>query len=167
VDVGGGSGNLSIAAVRACPELRATVVDLPSVAKIASRFVAEAGVAERVSVVAADVTREPLTDTYDVAVLKGFVQTLSADEVRAALRNVAPAIEPGGVIYIMGRVLDDSRLSPVGAVAMNLVFINIFDGGQSYTEREHREWLAEAGFVEIVRERLPDGSDMMRAVKAH
>jgi cyclopropane fatty-acyl-phospholipid synthase-like methyltransferase len=162
-DIGGGSGHFALAVVAAYPGIQATVVDLPNVTRFAGRFIQEAGMADRVSVVSADITREPLTGSFDIAVLKGVLQTLSAEEARAALRNVAPAIVPGGMLQIHGRMLDDSRLSPPDAVGMNMVFLNLFDGGQSHTEREHREWLREAGFVDVVRDRLPDGVDVLIA----
>ena len=33
--------------------------------------------------------------------------------------------------------------------AFNLILLNTFDAGQSYTDAEHREWLSAAGFVDI------------------
>ena len=34
----------------------------------------------------------------------------------------------------------------------DLIFLNTFYAGASYTEGEHRAWLQAAGFVDIVRE---------------
>ena len=42
----------------------------------------------------------------------------------------------------------------------------IYDQRQTYTEREHREWLKEAGFADFERKILPDGFSMVRARKA-
>lgn len=165
VDVGGGSGGLAIAMTEAWPDLRATVADLPSVVPITERFLGEAGAGDRVRVVAADVVAEPPPGTYDVAVLRALVQVLGPDEARRTIRNVAAALEPGGRIFILGRILDDSRLSPVPSVFSNVVFLNVFPGGRAYTESEHREWLSEAGFVDVVREAHPDGRGSIRARK--
>jgi SAM-dependent methyltransferase len=165
VDVGGGSGGLAIAMTEAWPDLRATVADLPSVVPITERFVREAGAGERVRVVAADVVAEPPPGTYDVAVLRAVIQVLGPEEARRTIRNVAAALEPGGRIYIIGRILDDSRITPVPSVLSNVVFLNVFPGGRAYTESEHREWLAEAGFVDVVREAHPDGRGSIRARK--
>jgi hypothetical protein len=54
-----------------------------------------------------------------------------------------------GALFIVGHVLEDSRLSPAAAVGINLVFLSIYDEGQAYTETEYRIWLAEAGFSDI------------------
>ncbi len=162
-DVGGGSGGLAIGACEASPGLRATVVDLPGTVGIAKDFIGESGVAERVEVSRADVTRERPEGSYDVAVLRNLIQVISAEQARRAIHNVSQALEPGGRIAIVGRMLDDSRLSPPGMVTFNLVFINIYDDGVAYTEQEHRDWLAEAGFVEFDRQALPDGNEMVTA----
>ena len=74
-------------------------------------------------------------------------------------------MEPGGTIYIEGSVLDDSRVSPLDTVGFNLVFINIYDGGQAYTVQEHRDWLTEAGFEDMERITLPSGSSIVTARK--
>ena len=70
-------------------------------------------------------------------------------------------------IYIAGQILDDSRTSPPEAVGFNLTFLSTFDAGESYTESEHREWLGEAGFVDIERANVPlaGGLGLMTARK--
>jgi Methyltransferase domain len=91
------------------------------------------GVSERVNVVAADVLSDPLAGSYDVAVMKGLLHVLSPQDARRALKHISAAVNPGGTIYIIGQILDDSRLSPLEAVGFNLTFINVFDAGESYT----------------------------------
>ena len=155
LDVGGGSGGLAIALTESHPQLRATVVDLALVTPFTKRFVEEANASDRVEVVTADVVRDVLSGSFDVAVASKLTQVLSPDEVRATLGNVANVLEPGGVIHLFTQVLDDSRLSPEEAVSFNLVFLNVYDHGQAYTEQEYRDWLAEAGFVDFERVPLP------------
>ncbi len=150
-DVGSGAGGLAITIAKACPHLQATAIDLPLVTPIAQKLVEEEGAVDRVNVLAADVTSGPLPGSYDAAVLKGLLQILSPEEARLAVKNIAAAINPGGTIYIVGSILDDSRTSPPDAVGFNLVFINRCETGESYTEQEHRDWLSEAGFVDINR----------------
>ena len=164
-DVAGGSGGLAIAVTEACPHLRATVVDLPTVTPITQRYVAEAGAAVRFQVMTADVVNEHLTGSFDVAVLRNFIQVLSPDQARRALKNVSQVIEAGGAIYILGQVIDNSRISPLETVGANLFFLNAYDEGQAYTEQEHRDWLAEAGFEGFQRIILPNKSSIVTARK--
>lgn len=165
IDVGGGSGGLALAVAAATPQLRATVIDLPSVTPVTRRFIEEAGMAERVAVVTGDVVRGELSGSYDVAVLRTFIQVLSPDDAQRALHNVFRVLEPGGSIYILGSVLDDSRLSPPQTATFNLVFINIYDEGQAYTDHEYRHWLTKAGFGGIERVYLGGITSLIAAHK--
>jgi hypothetical protein len=114
----------------------------------------------------ADVVTGPLTGSFDVAILRSFIQVLSSDQARRALRNVGQVIEPGGAIYILGSIIDNSRLSPPEIVGHNLYYLNIYDEGQAWIEQEHWEWLAEAGFTEgFERTILPNGTSIIRARK--
>ena len=166
IDVGGGTGGLSITVAEECPNLRATVVDFPAVVPVTQRFVNESRVADRVSVEAADVANQSLSGAYDVAILSNFVPVVSPNDILRTLQNVFQVLEPGGVVYIRDRgTLDNDRLSPESVAVNNLLFINIFEKGQARTETERREWLAEAGFEDIEREALPNGISIMRARK--
>jgi predicted O-methyltransferase YrrM len=165
LDVAGGGGGVSIAACTICPYLHATVVDLPSVIPITRELVSEAGMLDRITMVAADICDRPPEGTFDVAVLRNFIQVLSSDSARRALHNVSQALESGGVIIIWGRVLDNSRVTPIESVLQNLVFLNQYDKGQSYTEHEYRDWLTESGFVDIQRKQQSGGHSVIIARK--
>ena len=143
-DVGGGSGGLAMGACEACDDLRSTVVELPGTAVITAEFIAEAEMAARVAISSADVTSEIPQGRFDIAVLRALVQVLSAEQAQRAIGNVGEALESGGTIAILGRMVDDSRVSPPTDVAFNLVFLNVYDDGCCYTESEHREWLEQA-----------------------
>jgi hypothetical protein len=94
-----------------------------------------------------------------------LLQVLSPEDALQALRHIGAALRPGGRLYIVGRILDDSRHARVDTVGFNVVFLNIFDDGRAYTEGEHRTWLTTAGFAEIERVSLPEGVSIMTARK--
>jgi SAM-dependent methyltransferase len=142
-----------------------TVVDLPTVTPITQRIVDEAGAGKRVRVVTADVLSDGLAGSFDAAILSSVIQVISRDKARRVLKNVCKVIRPGGVIYIRGDILDDSGVSPPASVMRNLIYLNVYNEGQAYTEREHREWLKEAGFADFERKVLPDGFSIIRAGK--
>ena len=70
------------------------------------------------------------------------------------------------MVYIIGHILADSRLSPQEMVAMNLMFLNTYDQGQAYTEGEHTEWIEKAGLEKVERKLLPNGMSIITARKA-
>jgi SAM-dependent methyltransferase len=150
LDAGGGSGTLAIAMTEIHPDMTATVVDLPSVVPITEEFVTRADAGEKVKVVAADLTCDPIPGMYDGAIIGSVIQTISAEEARQVINNVGKVVNPGGRLFLFGSgMLQDSRLAPRAAVEINLVFINVYDEGQSYTESEYRGWLEEAGFEDM------------------
>jgi hypothetical protein len=151
VDVGGGAEGMALTLTQAYPHLQATVVDLPSVTPITQKLVAEAGATDRVTVLAADVVYGPVPGLYEVAVVRELLQVLAPDEAQRVIQHMGAALTPGGRLYIIGQMLDDTRTAPLEAVGFNLIFLNTFYTGESYTEREHRAWLRAAGFVDIAR----------------
>jgi SAM-dependent methyltransferase len=166
LDIGCGSGGLAIAFTEMYPHIAATVVDLPTVTPVTQRFVAEAGATERIQIASANVVEQSLSGRFDAAVLKAFLQVLSPGDARQTLKNVYASMNPGGKIYIMGAgILDNSRISPPELATLNIVFLNIYEEGQAYTEQEYHDWLIEAGFNDFRRERLVDGSTVIVARK--
>jgi SAM-dependent methyltransferase len=151
LDVGGGSGGMAIGMVNANPSLTATIFDLPSVTPITQQFVDQNNVGDRIEVLAGDAVHDLPPGPFDAIVARHFIQVLSEEENKSFLNNAARVIKPGGVIYILGWVLDNSRLTPENAVGFNLVLLNDCENGQTYTEDEYRSWLNEAGFVEFER----------------
>jgi len=112
---------------------------------------------------AADVLSGSINGSFDAVVMRDFIQVFSQDETRRAIKIVTKAVEPGGKLYIVGRVLDDDHLSPASALSSNLFFLNIYDGGPARTERQHLEWLTDAGFESIKRDVMPDGRSVIVA----
>jgi ubiquinone/menaquinone biosynthesis C-methylase UbiE len=166
LDIGGGSGGLAIAVTDAIPNIQTTVVELSTVTPITQHFIDEAGAGDRIKVVAADVVHDSLPGSYDAAVMTAFLQVLSPDDARCALKNVSRVMNPGGEIYIRGAgIIDNSRTSPTELVGFNIVFVNVYDEGQAYTEQEYKEWLEEVGFGDFRRTILPDGSSIITARK--
>ena len=166
IDVGGGSGGMAIALVETCPGLQATVLELPSVAPITELIVKESSVAYRVAVLSEDVIAGPLSGSYDVAVMRSFIQALSMEQARHALINIGEAIEPNGMIHIIGAILDNTRLSPLETAVLNLNFLNSYEDAQAYTEQEHQDWLSEAGFTDFNRVVLSNGHSILSGRKS-
>ena len=165
IDVGGGTGGLAITIAEQCPNIQATVLELPSVASITQNFIDKSGISDRLKVVAADVVHDSLSGSYDAAVLKSLIQVLSPDDAQIALRNVYNILEPGGRIFIVGRILDDSHTEPSIDVAFSLVMLNMYEKGQAFTEGEYRNWLMNAGFYDIQRSKLPNEFQLITASK--
>ncbi len=166
LDIGGGTGGLSIALTEVFPHLEATVADLPTVTDITRRYLSDAKAADRIQVMDCDIVNERPAGSFNVAVVSSLIQVLAADQAARALQNVGQAIEPGGGIFVRGSILDDTCVTPSKVVVGNLIYLNVYDAGQAYTEREYTDWLSAAGFEEISRVVLPDGDSIMTGRRA-
>ncbi|MEM7468561.1 MAG: methyltransferase [Pseudomonadota bacterium] len=166
LDAGGGSGGVAIALCELVPALQATVAELENVAAVTRECVGESAVTDRVKVIDIDLINEAPTGQYDAVVLRSVLQVLSAEEAAKVVTNVAESLSSGGELFVVGRMLDDSRLSPLDAVAVNVMFLNVYDHGKAYTESEYRTWLLEASLIEPQRIELAGGYSIMYARKA-
>jgi O-methyltransferase domain len=103
VDVGGGCGTLLGEVLRAQPQLRGTLVDLPGTTATAPATFAEAGVADRVEVVAGSFF-EPLPPDGDLYVLSNVLHDWPDDAAVRILSRCAEAAGPDGRILIIERL---------------------------------------------------------------
>ena len=141
------------------------MAELPSIVPFSRRFIEEASMEERIGVIGIDLVQEHLTRRYDVALLRNFVQVLGPESAAKSLQHVGEAMQVGGEIYIVGDALDDDRRSPPETAAYNVVYVNIYDEGEAYTESEYRTWLEAAGFENFQRIVQTRGYSLIRAIK--
>lgn len=167
LDAGGGSGGAAMAICRKNPHLHATVADFPKVAQLAASFIVDAGMADRIDAAAVDLCSAQPQGEYDAVLLRAVIQTFSKDDAIKILENVGRSMTAGGKIFIVGSILDNSRLGPMSSLAYSLVFLNTYDNGGAYTEDEYRGMLTQTGFGEISvsLEALSDGMGIVSATK--
>ena len=95
LDLGGGSGGLAIGVTEECPHIHGAVGDLPEVVAITQRFIEEAETKDRLSVMSADALSGSIDGSFDAVVMSSFIQILSQDQARSAIKNVIEVLEPG------------------------------------------------------------------------
>ena len=161
VDAGGGSGGLAMGLCQALPHLHGVVADLPAILPVARQNVADAGLAGRVSVIEADLFAAPLPGPHDAVILRSVLQVMSVANAARALTHAAAAVRPGGIVCVIGRMLDESGVAPEESVFFNLVFISLYQDGRSYTEGRYRAWFDGAGVGDVQRIALPGGHSIM------
>ncbi len=158
LDVGGGSGAYSIAFCRAKPDLHAVVFDLPDVVPLTQKYVAEAGLSDRVSTSSGDFSRDELGRDFDLAFISQILHMNSPEENIELFRKCFRALRPGGTIVIQEFVIDEGRTSPVQAAVFALNMLVATRAGDTYTESEIGGWLAEAGFEGMTRADAPSAA---------
>jgi hypothetical protein len=127
--------------------LTATIFELPRVALVSRQIIAQAGMAERVSLQAGDFQQEGLGEGYDVALVFGVLNGESPEGRPALIRKVFTALKPGGQIVLRDFVLDPDRAGPPEAAVFALQMLLSTEAGGLDTRADWAEWLGEAGFI--------------------
>ena len=107
LDVGGGSGVMSIALARKYPRLRACVLDLATVCDVAAGNIKRARLSRRVTARAGDI-REALPTGYDVIMFCDIGRVTEQH-----LRNAYEALPAGGLVVAVDRYFSDDGTQPL------------------------------------------------------
>jgi len=146
VDVGGGPGELALAALERFPGLGATVFDLPAVLPIAREYAAGRGLGERIRFTAGDALRDDIP-ACDAALVSSLLHSYGPDGVRKIARHVAAGLKPGGLVLIREFMWDDEAHS--GPLTAALFAVNMLSGtpdGRCWAASELQEIFGTAGF---------------------
>jgi ubiquinone/menaquinone biosynthesis C-methylase UbiE len=146
MDIGGGSGALSIALCRANPALRSVVVDQSAVLAKTAEHIERAGLSDRISTHPANVFADPLPKGCDVAVIANLLHDFSPERAQAILVRTCEALAPGGRLVVMEIAPADDRSGPVLPAVFTVTMIVNTEGGLAYTTPELREMIEAAGF---------------------
>jgi 2,7-dihydroxy-5-methyl-1-naphthoate 7-O-methyltransferase len=149
VDVGGGTGMLLAAILRARPGLRGTLVDLPGTVARSHEIFEAAGVADRVTTVAQSFF-DPLPGGADLYLLMKVVNDWPDREVSTILRRCAGAAGAGGRVVVCGGVSTDDETHGLTAETVLL-------GGKARSISEFRALAGFAGLDVVSAERSPRG----------
>ncbi|HEX8492606.1 MAG TPA: methyltransferase [Pyrinomonadaceae bacterium] len=153
LDLGGGTGAMSLSICALHDKLRSLVFDLPQVARLAREYVSESDLSERIEIMAGNFKTDELPEDFDVALLANLLSVSSEQTNRSLCKRIYERLPAGGAIIISGYVLDDGRTSPLIPVLFCLQDINWQAPDVERDVSTYRNWLAEAGFVEIEHQR--------------
>jgi predicted nicotinamide N-methyase len=148
IDVGGGSGVYTIAALRAAPELRATIFDRPLVIEIARKKLAAEGMGDRVTLVTGDFYVDALPGGHDLALLSAIIHQNDSDQNIALYRKVFAALAPGGAIVVRDFVMSEDRTQPAEGALFAINMLVNTPGGSTYSFEEIAGDLEAAGFAD-------------------
>ncbi len=150
LDLGGGPGTHAIHFCLANPELRATIYDLQTTEPFARETSAKFGVADRIDFIAGDFNADALPGQYDVAWLSQIIHSNSFEECEALISKTVKALEPGGLILVHDFFLNETLDGPLFPALFSLNML-LHNPGRSYSEKEVRDMLQQAGAEDIHR----------------
>jgi len=149
LDVGGASGTWTLAFLRAVPEARATIFDLPDAIEQARERIAASGFRDRVHLVAGDFYDDPLPSGADLAWVSAIVHQHAREDNRELFAKVREALLPGGRIMIRDIVMEADRTAPPEGALFAVNMLVATASGGTFTMDEYTEDLQASGFREV------------------
>ena len=156
LDVGGGTGAMTISLCKAYEQLQATIIDFPNVAEIGWRFISDAGLVDRVRYIPGNAVAVQWPGNQDAILMSYLMSGVPGESVDSLLRNAFASLAPGGKLIVHDFMVEEDRRGPALAALWQLQHMAFTPDAQSLSVG----WLTKAGTgigfeVESVDELIP------------
>jgi hypothetical protein len=144
-DVGGATGVLSMMIARRHPHLKCISADLPAVTPIATRHIAAAGLADRITAQDLDFFQQPLPKA-DVITMGLILHDWNLETKKMLIEKAYEALPSGGAFVAIENLIDDARRTNVFGLMMSLNMLIETSDGYDFTGAHFADLTKEAGF---------------------
>ncbi len=159
LDLGGGPGTYAIHFCMNHPGLKATVYDLPTTRPFAEKTIKRFELTDRIQFADGNYLKDPVIGRYDTVWLSHILHGEGPDDCRMIIKKAVGALKPGGVIVIHDFILNNSMDGPLFPALFSLNMLLGTESGQSYSEAQIKDMLADAGVKNIHRIAVPSPND--------
>ena len=166
LDVGGGTGAYSITLCRAFPDLEATVIDFPNVAKLGRRYVAEAGLGDRITYVDGNALETAWPREQGAILMSYLFSGVPDHEHERLIADAYDHLLPGGLLLIHDFMVHADRTGPKNAALWQLQHTAFTPQARSLDDAWIAERMVEAGFEAVsVDPMIPDMTMLARGLR--
>ncbi len=144
VDIGGGQGSFISSILKANPNLKGVLFDLPSVVEGAKDVLSAEGVTDRCEVVGGSFY-ESVPSGADAYILKHVLHDWDDETSLTILKNCYKALQENGKILVVEQVVPPGN-EPALAKFMDVNMMMLHPGGCERTEAEYKALFEAAGF---------------------
>jgi SAM-dependent methyltransferase len=163
IDVGCAQGAVPVAIAKAHNHLTGGGFDLPPVEPVFKAYVAECGLADRLTFTPGDFFADPLPSA-DVLIMGHILHDWDLEQKRLLLKKAHAALPEGGALIVCEAIIDDDRRENAFGLLMSLNML-IEGLGFDFTGADCRGWMSEAGFRHSYVEHLAGPDSMVVAIK--
>lgn len=166
LDVGGGTGAMTISLCNAYPDLHSTIIEFPNVAEIGWRFVSDADLINRVRYVPGNALESTWPTEQDAILMSYLLSGVPGDRIGDLLKWSWESLEPGGVLMIHDFMIEKGRRGPTLAALWQLQHMAFTPEAQSISTFWLSDTLKETGFtVDSVGDLIPSMTKLIVARK--
>jgi predicted transcriptional regulator len=164
LDVGGGTGAMSIRLLEANPDLVATIIDFPNVSEIGWGFVSEAGMTDRIRYIPGNALKAEWPKEQGAILMSYLLSGIPEDEIPRVIERAFECLTVGGHLILHDFMVEDDRSGPHLAALWQLQHMAFTPEARSVTPGWLKERMSALGFVDIREEEVVPG--MTRAIFA-
>jgi precorrin-6B methylase 2 len=152
LDVGGGDGSNAIALCERFPDLHVTILEKPTVARIAHESVAKGGLEGRVVCVEGDMFSDTWPADCDAILFSHLVEIFSPARIKGLYKQAFETLPRAGQLFVWTIMANDSETGALQAAKSSIYFLCAASGeGMAYPGLQHEESLRWAGFSTVKR----------------
>jgi SAM-dependent methyltransferase len=167
LDVGGGTGAFSASLCRRHPNLRATIIDFPTVQPVGERLIKEAGLADRIGYRPGNALTSPWPEHQDAVLMSYLLSAVAESSAVELLRKAAHSLKPGGLLLVHDFMVDDDGTGPPAAALSLLAAVLMDPDVPSLSPRWFDGRLRDDGFVDpTIRDVVPTLTKVVIAVRS-
>src|SRR6056297_587199 len=151
LDVGGGTAAFDITICKKNPELTSTVLEFPNVASLGRKYVAEAGLTDRITYLESNALETPWPEGPDVVLMSYLLSGVPGETHPRLIQQAYDGLAPGGIVLIHDFIVEADRTGPMLAALWQLQHTAFTPEARSLDKGWLDTELTKAGFsgVEI------------------
>jgi 2-polyprenyl-3-methyl-5-hydroxy-6-metoxy-1,4-benzoquinol methylase len=149
LDVGSGPGTLSRTLAEDYPKLQVTLLDLPDVLAVARQINAREPAANRIAYFPANYRQDAFPKGFDAVIYAGALHQETLASANQLCKRFFDALSPGGRVFIVDLMLDDSRTSPTFSTLFQITMMLMRPAARVFSRAEITEALIAAGFTSV------------------
>jgi len=166
LDVGGGTGAMTIRLLEANPELVSTIIDFPNVSEIGWRFITEAGMIDRVRYIPGNALTAEWPTEQNAILMSYLFSGVPGAEVPTLIERAFENLAAGGTFMVHDFMVADDREGPSMAALWQLQHMAFTPDAHSVTAGWVTKQMQEVGFVDIEdSEAIPGLTHLVHAKK--
>lgn len=142
IDLAGGSGAYSIAAVQKNPDLMSVIMDFPNVLAVTKEIVNDLGLSHRISTLPGDITKDHWPNG-DLVLISLIFSAFTPETQEDILKRAYKSLSSGGSIVIHDFLYNNNKSGPLISVLYHLTGLD----GTPFSGSGMSKLLTEMGFI--------------------
>jgi predicted transcriptional regulator len=149
LDVGGGTGAMTIRLLEVNPGLMSTIIDFPNVSEIGWRFITEANMVDRVRYIPSNALAVEWPKEQDAILMSYLFSGVPGKEVPRLVNYAFDCLAPGGSFMVHDFMVKDDRTGPPMAALWQLQHMAFTPDAHSVTAGWLKNEMTKVGFTNI------------------